>query len=122
MRRALRLAAGLSLAVALALPAMAAGPEAEIDALIGALAGSNCEFRRNGTWHGAARAQAHLQRKYDWLRKRGLAGTPELFIERAATRSSASGQAYRVRCPGQPETSSAEWFGDRLRRLREAES
>lgn len=121
MRRALRLAV-LPLAVALAWPAAAAGPEAEIEALIGALAGSGCEFRRNGAWHGAARAQAHLRRKYDWLRKRDLAGTPELFIERAATRSSVSGQAYRVRCPGQPDTSSAEWFGDRLRRLREAES
>ncbi len=60
MRRALRLAAALPLAVAIALPATAAGPEAEIDALIGALK--------------------------------------------------------------QPETSSAEWFGDRLQRLREAES
>lgn len=122
MRRAMRPAACLLLAIALAMPAAAAEPEAEIDALIEALAGSGCEFQRNGTWHGAARAKAHLQRKYDWLRKRGLAGTPELFIERAATRSSASGRAYRVRCPGQPETSSAEWFGARLRRLREAES
>ncbi|MBP6797509.1 MAG: DUF5329 family protein [Luteimonas sp.] len=113
----------LLLALALAAPlAAAAEPEAEIAALIEALGSSGCEFQRNGAWHGAARARAHLQRKYDWLRARGLAETPELFIERAASRSSASGQAYRVRCPGQPETSSAEWFDARLRRLREAES
>ena len=48
--------------------------------------------------------------------------TLELFIERAASRSSTSGRAYRVRCPGQPETSSAEWFDARLKRLRSAES
>jgi len=119
----MRLAFAPLLAIACAVPAAAAAdPKVEIDALIEALATSGCEFQRNGTWHGAARARAHLQRKYDWLRKRDLAGTPELFIERAASRSSASGRAYRVRCPGQPETSSAEWFGARLRRLREAES
>ena len=69
-----------------------------------------------------AQAKAHLQRKYDWLRKRGLADTPELFIERAASRSSTSGRAYRVRCPGKAETPAADWFDDRLRRLRAAES
>ena len=112
----------LLLAIALGSPARAAEPAAEIDALIQALADSGCEFQRNGTWHGAAQAKAHLQRKYDWLRKRGLADTPELFIERAASRSSASGRTYRVRCPGQVEISSADWFGARLRRLRAAES
>jgi len=117
-----RVLAGALLASALAGPTAAADPQAEIDALIAALAGSGCEFQRNGSWHGAARAKAHLQRKYDWLRRRGLADTPELFIERAASRSSTSGRAYRVRCPGQPETSSAEWFDARLKRLRSAES
>lgn len=118
----MRLAVGLLLAIVCAMPAAAADAQAEIDALIGALATSGCEFQRNGSWHGAARAKAHLQRKYDWLRKRGLADTPELFIERAASRSSTSGQAYRVRCQGRPETTSADWFGARLRELREAES
>ncbi|MCW5581309.1 MAG: DUF5329 domain-containing protein [Luteimonas sp.] len=112
---------GLLLAIAWAIPAGAVDPGDEIDALIGALAASGCEFQRNGTWHDAARAKAHLQRKYDWLRKRGLADTPELFIERAASRSSTSGRDYRVRCPGEQEATSAEWFGDRLRQLREAE-
>ena len=113
----------LLLALALAAPlAAAAEPEAEIAALIEALGSSGCEFQRNGRWHDAARAQAHLQRKYDWLRKRGLADTAELFIERAATRSSTSGQAYRVRCPGRPDTTSGAWFEARLRQLRAAES
>ena len=113
----------MPLAMALAAsPASASGAGREIEALIAALATSGCEFQRNGRWHDATRAQAHLQRKYDWLRKRGLADTAELFIERAATRSSTSGQAYRVRCPGRPDTTSGAWFEARLRQLRAAES
>jgi hypothetical protein len=92
----------------------------EIAGLIAALDGSGCRFERNGTWYGAAEAKAHLQRKYDWLNKRGLAATPELFIERAASRSSVSGRAYRVRCPGQADRASADWFRDRLQRQRAA--
>ena len=80
MSAVVRVLAGALLASALAGPTAAADPQAEIDALIAALAGSGCEFQRNGSWHGAARAKAHLQRKYDWLRRRGLADTSELFF------------------------------------------
>ncbi|RPE81445.1 DUF5329 domain-containing protein [Vulcaniibacterium tengchongense] len=111
--------------ILLLLAACAAGPACaqsstpapaarEIEALIAALGRSNCEFQRNGRWHGAAEAQAHLRRKYEWLRRRDLAGSAEQFIERAGSRSSTTGQPYRVRCPGQPETGSAQWLRARL--------
>lgn len=90
----------------------------EIAALIAALGTSGCEFQRNGTWYDAVTARAHLQRKYDYLRKRDLAPTAERFIERAASRSSISGQPYRVRCPGRAEQPSADWFLQRLRAIR----
>lgn len=105
----------------LPLPLEAAPPPhagREIDGLIRALGASGCEFQRNGRWHGAAKAQAHLQRKYEWLRKRELAGSAEQFIERAGTRSSVSGREYQVRCPGQPVVPAARWLGERLRELR----
>lgn len=95
-----------------------ATPSQDIARLIAALGESGCEFERNGSWHSAARAQAHLQRKYAWLRERDLAPTPELFIERAATESSRSGKPYRVRCPGKPVVPSAQWFRERLDALR----
>ncbi len=111
---AILLLAGLA-----SLPAAnASTPEREIAALIAALGQSDCEFQRNGRWHGAERARKHLQRKYDWLRERDLAPTAELFIERAATESSASGQPYRVRCPGQAVVPASEWFKGRLHQLR----
>lgn len=92
----------------------------EIDALIAELGTSGCEFERNGSWHDAKAARAHLQKKYDYLRKRNMADTAELFIERGASKSSMSGKAYRVRCPGKAAEPSERWFRQRLRTLRGA--
>lgn len=109
--------------LAAALPAGAApSPQAqrEIDALIAGLGASGCAFERNGRWYDAKTAQAHLQKKYDYLRKRDMADTAELFIERAASESSMSGKPYRVRCPGKAAEPSAQWFRQRLLALRAA--
>lgn len=90
----------------------------EIAGLFAALGASSCTFQRNGSWHDAARARAHLQRKYDYLRKRDRALTAERFIALAASRSSVTGQPYRVRCGTAPPVDSAVWFGERLGALR----
>ena len=101
---------------ALAAPSQEA--KREIQGLMDALSTSSCEFQRNGTWHGRDEARKHLQRKYDYLLKRDLADTAEQFIERAASKSSISGRAYQVRCPGQPMQPAAAWFKARLDALR----
>lgn len=90
----------------------------EIQGLMDALSTSSCEFQRNGTWHGRDEARKHLQRKYDYLLKKDLVDTAEQFIERAASKSSMSGRAYQVRCPGQPAQPAATWFKARLDALR----
>lgn len=90
----------------------------EIDALIAGLGSSGCEFERNGSWYDAKAARDHLQTKYDYLRKRNMADTAELFIERGATKSSMSGKAYHVRCQGKPAETSERWFKQRLQTLR----
>ncbi len=110
------LALGASAAIASA--ASTAKAQREIDGLIAALGNSGCEFERNGSWHDAKTARAHLQKKYDYLRKRGMADTAELFIERGASKSSMSGKPYRVRCPGKAVDTAAHWFEQRLRTLR----
>ncbi|SDQ84485.1 hypothetical protein SAMN05428982_2173 [Pseudoxanthomonas sp. CF385] len=114
---------GFAVLLAVLLPAVAqAAPSAtaqrEIRGLMDALSASSCEFQRNGTWHGRDEARKHLQRKYDYLLKRDLADTAEQFIERAASKSSISGRAYQVRCPGQPVQPAAVWFKTRLDALR----
>lgn len=112
------LALGASAAIASAAPTAKA--QREVDGLIAALGNSGCEFERNGSWHDAKTARAHLQKKYDYLRKRGMADTAELFIERGASKSSMSGKPYRVRCPGKAVDTAAHWFELRLRTLRAA--
>ncbi len=118
-----RCAAGALLAAAaLAAASVQAAPSAqaerETEQLIQALGSSGCRFERNGDWHDAAQAQAHLRKKLAYLRKRGLADTAELFIERAGTRSSLSGKAYRVRCGEAAPVPAGDWLKARLQRLR----
>ncbi len=118
------------LAILLALPWLAVAASApaapspvasrEIAGLIQALGASHCEFNRNGSWYDATQARAHLQRKYDYLSKKNLVDSAEQFIDRAASRSSFSGRAYRVRCPDRPEQDSAGWFRAQLQRLRDS--
>jgi hypothetical protein len=90
----------------------------EIDALLMRLKTSGCQFRRNGVWHSADEAQKHLQRKLDYLLKRGAVATAEQFIERAATQSSVTGQTYLVKCGGRPPVPSAEWLALQLQVMR----
>lgn len=89
----------------------------EIGQLMDALSHSGCQFQRNGSWYGPAEARAHLQRKYDYLLKKDKVDTAEQFIERAASESSMSGRAYRVRCQGREQDASA-WFEVQLDKLR----
>lgn len=112
------------MALAVSASAASAAPSAttqrEINGLMQALETSGCRFQRNGSWHEPAQARSHLQRKYDYLLKRNLADTAELFIDRAASRSSISGKPYRVACPGAAEQDAAPWFQQQLQRLRQS--
>lgn len=71
---------------------------------------SGCEFQRNGTWHTALEASAHLRMKYDYLERHDLLSSAEDFIAGAASVSSRSKQAYLVRCPQSPTVESRVWF------------
>jgi hypothetical protein len=92
---------------------------AEIDHLLGFIASSPCRFVRNGEEYDAADARAHIARKYNYAKR--WIQTAEQFIEYTATKSSTSGQSYRVICPGRDEPS-ADWLMRELVRFREAES
>lgn len=91
---------------------------AEIRQLLDRLAVSGCSFQRNGSWHSAGEARAHLLKKYDYLADKGRIGTAEDFIEMAATRSSMSGKPYLVKCGAQLPVHSADWLGARLKEVR----
>jgi len=99
-----------------------AGPPVEVQLevhfLLGYVEGSGCEFQRNGSWHDAPAAQAHLRDKFNALALRDRVKTTEQFIERAASESSMSGQPYLIRCNGGPTKTSKQWLSDELARLR----
>ncbi|ROS05331.1 hypothetical protein EDC56_0861 [Sinobacterium caligoides] len=90
----------------------------EIEALITSLAGSGCEFERNGSRHSAEDAAEHLRLKY----RRGgkYVSSAETFIDRLASKSSWSGKAYTVACPGKPVEPAADWLYRRLQSIRGA--
>ena len=92
--------------------------QVEVNFLLGYIDGSGCEFYRNGTWHTSQVAQAHLRDKYNYLAARNMINTTEQFIERAATQSSLSGQAYEVRCSGGAAVSSNQWMREKLAHFR----
>ena len=92
----------------------------EIEHLIAHLGASGCQFNRNGSWYSAARAVSHLNRKYEYLLERKLVPNAEAFIDNAAATSSSSGKPYLVRCKGEAEVSSADWFRAELTKFREA--
>lgn len=100
----------------------APGPKAtaEINGLLEFVEHSDCRFIRNGTEYPAPEARAHLQKKLDYLENKDMVDSAEDFIERAASKSSMSGKAYEVSCPGGRQDASA-WLNDELKRLRQAQ-
>lgn len=111
-------AASMTLIALSASAAPSAATQREINGLMQALETSGCRFQRNGSWYDAAAARGHLQRKYDYLLKRDMVDSSEQFIERAASRSSMSGKAYKVACSGAQEQDASAWFLQQLRQLR----
>ncbi|UOD27212.1 DUF5329 domain-containing protein [Massilia violaceinigra] len=115
------LIATLAAALLSAGSAFAAAPDVtrtEVTRLLDAVEKSQCQFNRNGSWHDAKEARAHLQKKFDYLEKKKLVTTTESFIERGASASSMSGDPYQIRCPGTPPVTSAAWLKAELARQR----
>jgi hypothetical protein len=87
----------------------------EIEHLLDYIGGSQCTFVRNGEERDAGAAKAHIKRKYEYAKK--WIETTEQFIEYTATKSSVSGEPYRVICSGREEPS-ADWLNRELARYR----
>ena len=116
----LLLAGGTWLPTANARAALDATGQREVQALLAFVGASHCTFIRNGSSYAAADAQAHLQNKLDYLERRNLVNSAEDFIKQAASQSSLSGKPYKVNCDGQ-ERLSADWLGEELQHLRQAQ-
>jgi hypothetical protein len=86
------------LAGLLCLPLLAganlAAEQTRIDGLIACVAASGISFVRNGTTHNARAAAAHMRMKWGYAGKRITSA--EIFIEHIGSRSSTTGEPYRV--------------------------
>lgn len=112
------LVALLGLSGAAAATPNAARVQQEIDRLFIVLGASGCEFQRNGRWHDAEQAASHLDRKRDYLVRKGLVTDAESLIERAASESSLTGRPYLVKCPGAGTVTSRAWLMQKLAEIR----
>lgn len=117
-----RSTAALATILVCAAVASAATPSArarvELDSLVAGLRASGCSFERNGTWHDAATAADHLQRKREALQGKGRISTAEDFIRLGGTGSSVTGRPYQVRCPDAAVVPSRVWLERRLALVR----
>jgi hypothetical protein len=107
-------------AAAVAAAPLAPAAKAEIDALLSRLETSGCQFHRNGSWHNAADAKAHLLAKLKYFEDRGAVQSAEQFIELAASSSSVSGRAYLVKCESGAAVPSSVWLQSQLQLIRSA--
>ncbi len=88
---------------------------ARIEALLEVVRTSGITFIRNGGEHDAAAAVKHLRDK--WARAGDQIKTAAEFIDQLATRSSQSGEAYRVRLPDGSEREAGRWLHEQLAAL-----
>ena len=96
--------------------------EEKIERLIAAVKElKGAKFIRNGGEHSAGDAVDHMRRK--WERGKKEIRTAREFIEKVGSRSSLSGEAYRIRFQDGREVTAAEFFGKKLEEMeREAPS
>jgi len=95
--------------------AFAASMEEEISHLLNFITVSDCVFIRNSSRHDPDEAMKHIEKKYNYLKKR--IKSTEDFIDGAATKSSLSGKPYTIICDGR-EMKTADWLYAELEKYR----
>ena len=102
--------------------ALAADPppavQSEVAHLFDYIDNSGCQFYRNGSWHDAHQARAHLELKYRYLCSKTHVSCAEDVIGRAGSTSSLSGKPYRVKCGASPPVLSGDWLRTELQHFR----
>jgi len=106
----------LILTTALLAGSVLADTRAEIDHLLNFVANTSCEYDRNGTVHEGAEARDHINRKYEYYKKK--VRTAEDFIKYSATKSMISGRKYKIHCPGSETVNASDWLLEELHHYR----
>ena len=91
--------------------------EQEVAHLLTFVEQSDCTFIRNGKDYSSAEARAHINKKYNYIKKR--ISSAEQFITYGASKSSITGKKYTVDCDGVSMTS-GQWLRDELAAFRKS--
>lgn len=110
----------LAAAAAAAAAPTPAPVRAELEALFAELKTRACRMDRNGSWHSADEARAHVLRKLAYLEERTTLSQTEQVIEQAASKSSSSGKPYQVQCGQAPAQPARDWLLSTLAQQRRA--
>ena len=89
-----------------------ASMQEEISHLLNYIETSDCIFIRNDSRHDPEEAVKHIEKKYNYLKKR--IKSTEDFIRGAATGSSISSKPYMIICNGK-EMKTADWLTAELK-------
>ena len=87
----------------------------EIESLLLFIEQSECTFIRNGKHYDALEAREHIEKKYAYYKER--IKTAEDFILYSATKSSITGEPYRLICNGVNMVTS-DWLNMELSEMR----
>lgn len=98
-------------------PSVAEPMDDEIDYLIGSIGKNGCSFIRNGKRMMSRDARVHLESKR--RRNAHLFASTEEFIEKIASASVTSGEAYLVSCRGKEKQPANQWLTTLLAQYRE---
>lgn len=92
----------------------------EVNHLLLFVKNSDCVLNRNGSEHRGKEAVKHIEKKYDYFVDD--IKTTEDFIKYSATKSTMSGEFYKISCPGKKTIMVKTWLLDELKRYRETET
>lgn len=80
----------------------------EINYLLNFVASTDCKYERNGDMHSGKEAVKHIKKKYNYYEDD--IETTEDFIKFSATKSTISGDRYKIHCANQPPVQSSVWL------------
>ena len=85
-----------------------ASTQDEINHLLSAVASTNCQYERNGTFYSGKEAIKHINKKYAYYAND--IDSAEDFIKYSATKSKMSGNHYKIHCNNSAPVKSQEWL------------
>ncbi len=97
-----------------------ADTQQEINHLLEFVSNTTCQYERNCSFYDGVRAEQHIKKKYEYFKDR--IHSAEDFIKYSATKSTISGNQYKIHCADMAVQNSSDWLLDELKKYRDSDS